>query len=431
MVDSVTNKLDLAGGGSSLGSEIDDPPLMNFSPPRILFRSSTYRQGLPSPSRTPCFAFLHGCDGGHAHKTSAGFRMCFPGVLNPLSLNSLQARDDGTEQGGWGPLQIATPVIVGGALLLVFVAYIIWQRNPHKRSYDYHPVRSDWVNKIERMFVPRRMRLRVLHSSAPMTLDDSMHTASLRFDFRRAPYRSGSSDSQTPLTTTNYTFDYPPNKIRLDSPPSIAKRRVRWWRFFGSRPKEVKSQEPGSRWRVDGPDGSSSGHGNSSHGHEEYHTRYTGVLEAVQEDRGEVGDVIPIGENLASIASTPMTSHFPEQARVVQGMSTVPELPGSSASGSGTPLPAASALQSRVGTPQSSATRGLPPTYDVSQSQTRYAFTEEDIVRLIHSETPCMVIPPPVRTAGYTSLPVFHGRQFSSDSFLAAQPPLVPAASIY
>lgn len=290
-----------------------------------------------------------------AHDISAAFRTCFP-VLNQLNLNPLQqARNatvsDTTEQSDWGPLQIATPVIVGCVLLLVFGAYIILQRDPlRRRSYDYLRVRSDWVSKIERIFLPRRTR-RVHHSSAPFTIDDSMRTASLRLDFRRAPYRSSSSDSQTPLT--NCTFGYPPSDIESDSPPPTAKRRpLRWWWLFGSRPREVKPQEPDLQWRVDGPDGSSSGHGNSNHGHEEYQARYAGDLEALREDREEIGDdVIRIGDNFTSVGSTPMTYHFPEQARAVQGMSPVPEFPGSS--GARTPVLTAAALQSNPGTPVS------------------------------------------------------------------------------
>ncbi|KAH0828103.1 hypothetical protein J3R83DRAFT_3763 [Lanmaoa asiatica] len=349
-------------------------------------------------------------------------------VATPIKPQRLSTRDDGGENSNWGTMQIAAPVIVGGVLLLAFVAYIFWERNPlRKRSYDYRRVRTDWVTKIERMFVPRRTRQRVLHSSVPMTLDDSMRLSVLTLDSRRArQYRSGSSDSQTPLT--NDIPDYPPKRFS-DSPPPIAKRRaLRWWWIFGSRPQEVKSEEPGLRWRVDGPDGSSTGHGHSSHGHEEYHTRYVGALEAVHEDREEVGDrVIRIGEHFPSVASTPMTQHFPEHARAVHWMSTVPEYPGSS--GARTPAPAASAIRSNPGTPVSSASRGLPPSYDVSQSHTHYA-SAEDIARLTRSELPYMVIPPPVRTAGYSSPRVFHGRDLSTDSFLATQPPMA-TTSIY
>jgi hypothetical protein len=288
------------------------------------------------------------------------------------------------------------------------------------RSYDYHQVRSDWVTKIERMFVLRRKRQRVLRSSAPVTLDESIRSPGLTLDYRQ--YRSDSSDSQTPLTSTSYAFDYPPNQLS-DSPPPIPKRHtVRWWWLFGSRPQQVKPEEPGQRWRVDGPDGSSTGHGHSSHGH-----RYTGVLGALHEDPEEVkDDVIRIGENFTSIASTPMTQHFPEQARTIRGMSTVPEHPWSS--GARTPVLAASAPQSRPGTPVSSANRHLPPSYNVSQSYTRYP-SAEDIIRPAPSG-PYMAIPPPVRAAGYPSPRAFHGRDLSSDSFLATQPPMV-ALSMY
>lgn len=256
-------------------------------------------------------------------------------------MNPLQARDDEDDsQSDWGPIQKATPAIVGGVLLLIFIAYIIWKRNR--------------VTKVERIFVPRCTRMRVLHSSAAMTLDGSMRTASLAPDPRRTrQYRSGSSDSQTPLTSTNYNFDYPPNETFSDSHPPIAKRRpLRWWWLFGSRPQEIKSAEPGSRWHVDGPDGSSSGHDHNNNGHEEYRAQYV-TLEAVHEGQEEIGDdVIRIGENFASVASTPMTQHFPEQARVVRGMSPVPECAGSP--GARTPVLPANVVQSSPGTPVSS-----------------------------------------------------------------------------
>lgn len=276
------------------------------------------------------------------------------GALNPLNLNFLQARDDSDHggDGDWGTPQIATPAIVGGVLLLLFIAYFIWQRRPHdRRSYDYHQVRSDWVTKIERMFVPRRKRQRVLHLSAPLTLDDSMRTSGLTFDFNRRSRqcRSDSSDSQTPLTSAGYALDYPPNKLP-ESPPPIPKRpTVRWWWVFGSRPQQVKSKEPDQRWRVDGPDGSSTGHGHSSHGH-----RCVGALGPLHEDPEDGEDeVIRIGENFASVASTPLTQHFPEQARFIRGMPTVPEHPWSSASGSRAPVLPTSVPPSNPGTPVS------------------------------------------------------------------------------
>lgn len=78
---------------------------------------------------------------------------------------------------------------------------------------------------------------------------------------------------------------------------------------------------------------------------------------------------------------------------------------------------------------QVSSARGLPPSYDVSQSRTRYP-SAEDIIRQAPSG-PYMAIPPPVRAVGYYSSPrAFHGRDLSSDSFLATQPPMV-APSMY
>ncbi|KAI9457267.1 hypothetical protein HD554DRAFT_2143114 [Boletus coccyginus] len=330
------------------------------------------------------------------------------------------ARDDSNDgrNGNWGTLQIATPAIVGGVLLFLFVAYIIWQRRPHdKRPYDYHKVRSDWATKIERMFVPQRKR--VLHSSAPMTLDDSMCSSELTFDYRRSqPDRSDSSDSQTPLTSTSYAFGYPP-KTCSDSPPPTPKHRaVRWWWILGSRPQEIKSEEPGKRWCVDDPDESSTGHGHSTNDH-----RYTGALGSLHEDPEEVEDgVIPIGENFDSIESTSMTRHFPEQARSVRGMLTVPEKPWSSDARIPASVPAAGAPQSNPRTPLTSSNRGLPPSYDISGGHTRYPSTE-DITLARYG--PYMPIPPPALKPGYPSPRTFHGRELSSDSFLATQPPMV------
>lgn len=255
-------------------------------------------------------------------------------------------------------MQIATPAIVGGVLLLLLATFIIWQRRrTHNRAYNYHQVRSEWVSKIERMLVPRRMRQRVLHSSAPVTLDDSMRMSTVSLDFRRSrQLRSDSSDSQTPLTSTGYNaFDYPPVPKLSDSPqPILKRRRVRWWWFFGSRPKEIKSSEPGSRWRVDAPDGSSTGHG-----HDDYRPRYVGDLEPMHEDPEEAG-ANRLGRIFPSVAPTPMAQRFlPEQARPLRGISTVPEYPGSFVTRT---IPVASALfQSRSGTPVGSFSLALRP----------------------------------------------------------------------
>ncbi|KAF8444938.1 hypothetical protein L210DRAFT_3629128 [Boletus edulis BED1] len=346
--------------------------------------------------------------------------------IKPQRLTTGDAPDNSSDNNGkgeWGSPQIATPAIVGGILLLLFAAYFIWQRKPlEKRSYDYQPVRSEWTSRIERMFSQRRKRHRVLHSSTPVTLVDSMRSSGYAFDLNRGSRvtRSDSADSQTPLTSSCYAIDYPPNESsdyppnRLsDSPPPIPKPpMVRWWWIFGSRPQQIKSEEPGQRWRVDDPDGSSSGHGHTNN-------VYAGLLRTLYEEQenGEDG-VIRIGENFPSVASTPMIQPVPEQAGVVRGMPMAQEHPQSSP----TPPPVASAPQSYAGTPVSSA-RGLPPSYDVSQlGQSRYPSTEAT-ARLAHSG-PYMAIPPPVRAAGYSSPRMFHGRDLSSDSFLATQPPM-------
>ena len=147
-----------------------------------------------------------------------------------------------------------------------------------------------------------------------MTLHDSMRPPRL--------YHSNSSDSQTPLTATNYQFDFAPNPKLSDSPPNPKRRAFRWWWLFGSRPKEIKPQDPSSRWRVDGPDGSSTGHGQSNHGHDERRARYLGYLAAMREDPDEVD---------GGIGSTPMVqrSPLPEQARSPRGTPPVPAHPGS------------------------------------------------------------------------------------------------------
>lgn len=84
----------------------------------------------------------------------------------------------------------------------------------------------------------------------------------------------------------------------------------------------------------------------------------------------------------------------------------------------------------------SSASRGLPPSYDVSQSHTLVHYpSAEEVVRLARAEPYApMVIPAPLasRTAVYTPSPRgFHGRELSSDDFLAAQPPMTVATSLY
>lgn len=247
----------------------------------------------------------------------------------------------------WGTMQIVTPAIVGGALILIFVAYIIWKRRPGRersRAYDYRPVHSGWATK---MFFPRPRRNRVHPSSMPTTLDNSMRLSShsgLMPDFGRTRLpRSGSTDSQVPLTSS-YALDYTPFKSHPDSPPPFSKRRgFRWWWIFGSRPRQVKSAEPSVRWLVDGPEGA------SSQGHVD--TQPLEALEAAREDQDEEDSVIQIGENLPSIASTPMTQHFPEQARAIRGMSPVPEHSGSA--GARTPLSAAGVSRNNTGTPVS------------------------------------------------------------------------------
>lgn len=120
------------------------------------------------------------------------------------------------------------------------------------------------------MFNPRRTPRRVVPTPT---------TSNRRLD---------STDSQTPLTQT-YPSDFPSvPRLPHSSPPMAKRPAVRWWWFFGSRPQEIKSEAPGSRWHVDAPDGSSTGHGHTNH--EEYH-RYVGSLETTHEEPVEDGGI--------------------------------------------------------------------------------------------------------------------------------------------
>ncbi|KAH7889036.1 hypothetical protein F5I97DRAFT_780853 [Phlebopus sp. FC_14] len=333
----------------------------------------------------------------------------------------LQARDDDAgaqtdqTQDGWGTVQIAAPIIVGVVLLLIFSGYLLWVRKtPTKLPYNYHQVRGTWISRL--FFTSRRVRHRVLPSNDRITLDDSILTPSTAADFRRArQHRQDSADSQTPLTQTSYGFDYPPKRVLLDTPPQKPeqKRPWRWWRLLGSRPQEIKSEEPSSRWRVDGPDGSSTGHGIQEQ-EDRDRTRYTSGLEAVDE-RVELESVIRIGDNFSSIESTPVTQNFHEE----EPATLTP--PSRTAS-----VPP----QNAHGTPRSSrANTPLPPGYRSSTALTshgRHPSTEE-LVRPARSD-PYMLFPPPVRAAGYGTPHMFglHGRQMSSDSFLETQAPITP-----
>ncbi|KAG9316891.1 hypothetical protein JVU11DRAFT_2967 [Chiua virens] len=354
-------------------------------------------------------------------------------VATPVIPQQLSAREDAgsgiDDDGSWGSMQIATPAIVGGGLFLILAAlsYALWrQRATRDRPYTkYRPVPNDWVTK--RMF-PWRSQQRVRPPSV-LTIDDSMCTPGSTIDPPRA-HRSYSSDSQTPLTMTSQTSDlvYPPKRKSPDSPPPIPKHHLtlRWWWPFGSRPREVKSQEPNLRWRVDGPDGSSSGHG--SHGHEESRrARRDGSLEPLRE-AVEVDSVIRIGQNFTSVPSTPLTQpeQFIEYTRPVRGMSPVAEHPQRPVR---TPVPATNAANSRPGTPLSSANRGLPPSYNVSQSHTLVQYPSAESVYFARTG----LVPPPGRTAVYySSLRGFHGRELSSDSVaVAAQQPMAVATSLY
>ncbi|KAF9227078.1 hypothetical protein BS17DRAFT_764416 [Gyrodon lividus] len=241
-------------------------------------------------------------------------------VMVPLLTRrqELSAPDDGGENSDWGPMQIATPIIIGVGLIIVFAAFILWQRrSPNKLAYHYHQARNAWVARAERIFLPRRVRHRVLHSSDPVTLDDSILTPNFTLDFRRVrQHRSDSSDSQTALTTSTYSFDYPPKPPFSKSPsPSPERRPWRWWRFLKSKPEEITSEEPGLRWRIDGPDGSSTGHGHSILDPEERNrSRYISGLEVVNEELETAEDsVIRIGNNFSSIESTPLTQYFHEE----------------------------------------------------------------------------------------------------------------------
>ncbi|KAF8840881.1 hypothetical protein BDN67DRAFT_1048804 [Paxillus ammoniavirescens] len=339
------------------------------------------------------------------------------------------ARDDEGGHSDWSPMQIATPVIIGVGLIIIFVAFILWQRRlPNKIAHHYHQRRNQWVAKVERIFVPRRVRHRVLHSSDPVTLDDSIMTPSVANFPRVRQHRSDSSDSQTPLTATSYAFDYPPSPVVLKSPPESPERRPwRWWHFFRSKPQEITSEEPDLRWRIDGPDGSSTGHGHGAHDQEERNRpRYVSGLDAVNEDLETAEDsVIRIGDDFSTIESTPMTQHFQEERIRIVPPSQV-ATPESTARAR-TPVlvrtPAASIPRSISGTPIPQTPP--PPRYSASPQSRMQQLSTEDLIRPVNTD-PYMLFPPPVRGAGYGTPHMFHTRQLSSESFLTAQSPMAP-----
>jgi len=167
-------------------------------------------------------------------------------------------------------MQITTPIIVGVGLVIFFTAYIIWRRrSPHSSqlTHHYHRVRDF----IAQFCMPKRRRRRVQHVSTSITLDDTMATPRHPRRPQHSYIRSDSTDSQTPLTD-NAEFYFPPHRYVVDhsrGPISETSQEPetfiqRWWNTFRLGPREVRSQAPNHRFRVEGPDGSSVGHGESS-----------------------------------------------------------------------------------------------------------------------------------------------------------------------
>ena len=74
--------------------------------------------------------------------------------------------------------------------------------------------------------------------------------------------------------------------------------------------------------------------------------------------------------------------------------------------------------------------RGLPPSYDISQTHALAPYpSAEEAARLAPPES--RMVSPPLRTAAYASPRGFHGRELSSDSVLAAQAPMAVATTLY
>ncbi|KIK91225.1 hypothetical protein PAXRUDRAFT_27114 [Paxillus rubicundulus Ve08.2h10] len=349
-----------------------------------------------------------------------------------LLLTKRLARNDQGGHSDWGPMQIATPVIVGVGLIIIFAAFILWQRRlPNKIAHHYHQRRNQWVAKVERMFVPRRFRHRVLHSSDPVTLDDSLATPSVAANFPRVrQHRSESSDSQTPLTTTSYAFDYPPSPVVVKSPLQSPERRPwRWWHFFKSKPQVVTSEQPDLRWRIDGSDGSSTGHGQSIRDSEGGNqSRYISGLDAVNEDLETAEDsVICIGNNFSSIHSTPFGQHLEEERIRIVPPSQVATPEYTAPARTPVRILATSVPRSIPGAPIPKIPS--PPRYSASPPTHTRQVSTEDLIRPANTDR-YMLSPPPVPGARYGTPLMFHACQLSSESFLTVQSPMA-APSMY
>lgn len=135
---------------------------------------------------------------------------------------------------------------------------------------------------------------------------------------RQSYARSDSTDSQTPLTD-NLEFYYPPHKravqpLGREAPQQPERRTWRWLRFLRFGPREVQSQVPNHRFRVEGPDESSVGHGDASLHSPNVAVRsgWTSGLPSLPErdggdpNRGYYDRVIQIGDP-DTAQSTPMT----------------------------------------------------------------------------------------------------------------------------
>ncbi|KIM69573.1 hypothetical protein SCLCIDRAFT_713112 [Scleroderma citrinum Foug A] len=234
------------------------------------------------------------------------------GVLQE-TLQDLHTRADSTstdsKSTGWGTMQIVTPIAVGIGLILLFAAYIIWQRR-RGSSLGARPMRwNGFVSKFERVFSSpgRRVRHRVTRSTGLVTLDDSMASPGVRVDFQHISrqYSADSTDSSTPLTRSAQNDDY----SLIDDPSSPKNRKNRRWshqflRLIGLGPQEVKSGVPCANWRIDV---SSTGHGHDASGETGglQGCAANGGLEGGEDDDFDMDRVIAIGDaNFSSIAST-------------------------------------------------------------------------------------------------------------------------------
>lgn len=241
-------------------------------------------------------------------------------------------------------MQITTPIIVGVGLVILFTAFIIWRRwSPHSSQLTHHYRRVR--DAIVPVFMPNQRRRRVQHVNTSITLDDTMTTP--RHPRRpQHSIRSDSTDSQTPLTD-NSEFYFPPQRYAVHpsrGPIFKASQEPetpiqRWWHAFHLGPREVRSQAPNHRFRVEGPDGSSVGHESSldSPGCAVRPGWISGLTSLPEHDEGDPNRgfydrVIQIGDPQITVHSAPVApAHHNGVADVVT--------PGSAPASVQTPAP--------------------------------------------------------------------------------------------